>query len=111
MKPTTYYIQGRNGVCIKANKIGALLPFLPDKKTLQLHMLNEAAILTMNEGKYTPKPVMVSVETFEIEIMLREIRRKLKDFSIDHVPLRLQSNNLPIVIIYKKQENDKSENK
>jgi hypothetical protein len=43
MKPTTYYIQGRNGVCIKANNIkelSALLPFLPDKKTVQMHMLN-----------------------------------------------------------------------
>ena len=104
MKQPTYYIT-RKGTAINANKMGTLSPFLPDRRTLEMHVLNERTVMQLKDG-YTPQPLFIKVETNELHLMLEEVKRKLKGFILDHIPLRLQTNNLPIVIITKKEEDD-----
>jgi len=104
MKQPTYYIS-QTTTAINANKMGILSPFLPDRRTLELHIMNETAMMKIEKG-YSPKPIFVKVAPEEMDIMISAVKRKLKGFNLDHIPLRLQTKNLPIVIITKNQKDD-----
>ena len=111
MKPTTYYIQNRKGVCIKANNIKGLTEYCVPESTVRLYLKLER--MKMNEDpSYRPRPVIFRLEKDKLKSIIAEVKRKVKDLmGEDHIALQVQSNNVPVILLIEKKygKEDKAE--
>jgi hypothetical protein len=103
MKPTTYYIQGRNGVCVKANNIKELNDYCLPCETVKMH-LKLQRMKMMENSNYRPQPIVFNVEKAKLRSLLHEVKRKVKHLPVeDCIALQLQSNNIPVILLISKQ--------
>lgn len=106
MKPTTYYIQNKKGVCIKANNIESISKYCLDAKTVRLH-LQLQRMKMQEDTKYRPQPIVFKVNKEEMRTMVSQLKKKVKNLiSEEHIALQTQSTSAPVILIIEKQKED-----
>lgn len=103
MKPTTYYIKNKKGVCAKANDIESISKYCLDAKTVLLH-LQLQRMRMQEDTKYRPQPITFKVNKEEMRTMISQLKKKVKNLiSEEHIALQTQSNNVPVILITQKE--------
>lgn len=85
---------------VSANKIKELEDILPTEEMILTHQQIQR-LKVLKDDKYKPEPLYLSIDRGIFESVINLVKKKTNmNLNLkDHIPLVIQSNNLPIVII------------